>query len=548
MRLNLDLVAAELSAWRPRCFFPHSVALPYDRIETLDSASRPRNGSLFLVDERTYRELPSLWENAGCGFVVIGPLERQRAGMPALALERPSSLASVQGKLLSLHARLNAWTDHIMDAIASGAPLQDVFDIVAQEFRNPLMLSDEAFLFVLTAGHVPEDFHDRFWTPAMETGVCPVERYSDTWRRVGADIHLRRQACLVEDRETGRHYIYRYLASDESLYGMFELADVNAPFSNADIALVEHVASLLELAVRQSAFRKYSEQANDPLYRLLEGHPVDDYALHALLERRGWSAADPFYTCYVVNSVDMPDLELSAQLSMTANTALLYPLEEESPDTAVTDPSYELGRHVERQIANRLPYSCLFSTEDGCILVVREEDHALSDLRDRMEQKRFDENDPIELLIGISSLHTGFRELAIARDQAKRALRWAKTAQGGMLGSARACFYDDAFCLDLADRLDVQENVKWLVPESVARLAAYDKAENAGYQETLIAYLEHGCNMNRTADALFIHRNTLAYRIKRIRAISGINLENLSPGDGLLRIWLACRILRDLPQ
>lgn len=99
MRLNLDLVAAELSAWRPRCFFPHSVALPYDRIEALDSASRPRNGSLFLVDERTYRELPSLWENAGCGFVVIGPLERQRAGMPALALERPSSLASIQDKL-----------------------------------------------------------------------------------------------------------------------------------------------------------------------------------------------------------------------------------------------------------------------------------------------------------------------------------------------------------------------------------------------------------------------------------------------------------------
>ena len=87
MRLNLDLVAAELSAWRPRCFFPHSVALPYDRIETLDSASRPRNGSLFLIDERTYRELPSLWENAGCGFVVIGALEGQRAGMPALALE-----------------------------------------------------------------------------------------------------------------------------------------------------------------------------------------------------------------------------------------------------------------------------------------------------------------------------------------------------------------------------------------------------------------------------------------------------------------------------
>ena len=63
---------------------------------------------------------------------------------------------------------------------------------------------------------------------------------------------------------------------------------------------------------------------------------------------------------------------------------------------------------------------------------------------------------------------------------------------------------------------------------------------------TLRVYLDHGCNVNRAADALFVHRNTLAYRIKRIKAISGIDLENPAlPGDDLLRVWLACRMLEE---
>ncbi|WP_428421784.1 helix-turn-helix domain-containing protein [Paraeggerthella hominis] len=43
---------------------------------------------------------------------------------------------------------------------------------------------------------------------------------------------------------------------------------------------------------------------------------------------------------------------------------------------------------------------------------------------------------------------------------------------------------------------------------------------------------------------MFVHRNTLSYRLKRIKAISGMDLEDpSSAGTDLLRILLSCRIV-----
>ena len=69
--------------------------------------------------------------------------------------------------------------------------------------------------------------------------------------------------------------------------------------------------------------------------------------------------------------------------------------------------------------------------------------------------------------------------------------------------------------------------------------ARADAEDGAAYVETALAYLGNGCNASRTAEALFIHRNTLAYRLKRIKALSGIDLENpAAAGTDLLRVHL----------
>ena len=44
--------------------------------------------------------------------------------------------------------------------------------------------------------------------------------------------------------------------------------------------------------------------------------------------------------------------------------------------------------------------------------------------------------------------------------------------------------------------------------------------------DTLDAYLAHGGNSSATAAALYLHRNTLTYRLRRITALSGLDLAD----------------------
>lgn len=56
-------------------------------------------------------------------------------------------------------------------------------------------------------------------------------------------------------------------------------------------------------------------------------------------------------------------------------------------------------------------------------------------------------------------------------------------------------------------------------------LQDYDAANSSDYVGTLREYLAAQGNLQRTAERLFVHRNTLHYRLKRIQEITGADLE-----------------------
>lgn len=72
-----------------------------------------------------------------------------------------------------------------------------------------------------------------------------------------------------------------------------------------------------------------------------------------------------------------------------------------------------------------------------------------------------------------------------------------------------------------------------LEKEIIERLL--DAGEN-GLIETLRVYFEHNASVAETARALFIHRNTLQYRFRQIREITGFDIHNV---DDLVQLRLA---------
>ena len=74
---------------------------------------------------------------------------------------------------------------------------------------------------------------------------------------------------------------------------------------------------------------------------------------------------------------------------------------------------------------------------------------------------------------------------------------------------------------------------KYLIP-----LEQYDENKNSQLKETMIKYVLSNCNPSRTLQELYIHKNTLYARLKKIEKLLNISF---SSNDDLLNIQLVIK-------
>ena len=79
-----------------------------------------------------------------------------------------------------------------------------------------------------------------------------------------------------------------------------------------------------------------------------------------------------------------------------------------------------------------------------------------------------------------------------------------------------------------------------LLSAAARRIKEYDGDSGTGYALTLRTYLDCSRDSARTAAALSLHQNTLRYRLKRLRDLFGVDLDQ--PGDTLV-LWLSLHVL-----
>lgn len=75
--------------------------------------------------------------------------------------------------------------------------------------------------------------------------------------------------------------------------------------------------------------------------------------------------------------------------------------------------------------------------------------------------------------------------------------------------------------------------------DQIGALLEYDGRHHSGLLITLAQYFDSGCNIDRAAAELSVHRNTLKYRLKRIRELLG---SDLNDGPTRLNLHLATRV------
>ena len=79
--------------------------------------------------------------------------------------------------------------------------------------------------------------------------------------------------------------------------------------------------------------------------------------------------------------------------------------------------------------------------------------------------------------------------------------------------------------------------------EKLRTLEEYDHANGTFLQDTLLAYYLNGFSVGKTAEALFIHRNSLQYRINKIEELLGMELDDYMEYLNLINCILIKRLM-----
>jgi len=132
-----------------------------------------------------------------------------------------------------------------------------------------------------------------------------------------------------------------------------------------------------------------------------------------------------------------------------------------------------------------------------------------------------EKRDPVA--IGIAGPARSLQDLASTRTDAERALRAVRRGAG----PARAAWFEDIYLETVLDRLaDLLASEASTPRGPVARLCDYDAGNGTDLTASLLAYLEAFGDTGCAAAAVHVHPNTFRYRIRRVREVSGIDLDD----------------------
>lgn len=299
---------------------------------------------------------------------------------------------------------------------------------------------------------------------------------------------------------------------------------------------------------------RYCEEKNLPLFELPEKYPLIDLSQiicrKLVLEENDRNAAEQLFSSILdaehlsrervmaqarYLNIDLEGSFFVAEFAFTSKKA---------ESGCENEDSLAAGRNVKPMIHSELSgyikQDILILPQAGSILALipdREETEScikeiFSRIVDRAQQEY-----GMDLRIGVGNSKAYLDEVKKSRNEASAALRAAEVS--GLKGNI--FFYRDQGIYTLLSHVDDTRILDTYVEEKLGKLLQADELNDGKLSETLENYLNCSCNAKKTAEEMFLHRNTLNYRLKKIREILDCDLEKL---DTCLELKLAFLIWR----
>jgi hypothetical protein len=378
----------------------------------------------------------------------------------------------------------------LLDAVLGDTDVQGLVDLAYSILENPICIFDSNFTYISYSKAA--NINNSFWCDMVANGSISRENLAQLRKeRVFQNDLMKQSPFLCEKGVFSHERIVDHIRMNNKTVATVIIWGSERPFRKVDLKVTALLVNVLAMAMKKSLTLHYSKVLAFEYFikDLLDGRLKDDETIAKKLKSFKWIPKDSYYTILAVDMSEYDD-------TLATQEYIRGRLEELVPGSR----ALIYGRHV-----------VLLTARNGVESVPEFESGDMGDFF------------RTEKLYGGLSLE--FRCLADMKKHFNQAIYAVDT--GRRISQAKAVFrYKDYMLNDLIDLARENRQLKDICHPALLNLQEYDRLNNTCYAYTLELYLKNERNIALTAKVLCTHRNTLLYRIERIKGILGCNLDD----------------------
>lgn len=498
MKLNLHIIARDLQQLETKCDLSRS---PYEMNIGFASIVESNVGAGQLKSDRLY--IMRAKDVRSAVISAVGPLSIFSIGEPpAVAFDmkrhdiawttRNVSLSKVADLVNETIATYEDWISDVHRSLSGNQPLRAIGELSEKVLDGPIWMWDcqyQTIFHVMTKSRyaLPELY--KFHNDNEPFPIEEMNAINDTFR----DLQKERLPYLLPPM-FGYYSLCYNLYSGNRFTGTISLDCVSKDATTREQALLKLLGDIISQNLSwQTHISKHASFAMRALTdQLLQGQQVSTDKLCASLSKRGWSVDDP-YRCFVAQ----------AEEGIKYPEGFLIPIAERVCDK------------VRETIFNVSDGNLVFIT-NVVTFSVTEIENLPQTIFERLKWEK------MQAVVGASSVFSNYENLYYFKKQAEEAI-----ILGMKQDRSKAVFiFEDYIIQAIVMRCTADSIPDTLVPSTLLRLQAYDKAHDGDLATVLRTYLDNNLSTNKTAQDLYIHRNTLLSRLKKIEEVGRIDLED----------------------
>ncbi len=431
-------------------------------------------------------------------------------------------LREIFDKQAGILYRLDEIHQKLMSVVLSGGGLKDICSMLNGIVENPVLVKDYVF-----GRHVKAAVGDKE-SNAAKSMLKSIESSKNIFADVLSGIkepYIKISEKSVEDSQKLIQRLVFPIAAGQKIYGEIQILGLSREINQVDVRAVQYTCAIiaLEIIKQISVFEVESRHRNEFMEELLSIDP----SLHmAAIERAEAFGLTEDYS-YMLLSISMErGGRLSEDASQSKGSLLKRKL-----ISALENEAEGKSKVLVASRGDNITVLLGFNNSD-CAESVKER---LNKLAEKAHEIINSTEGEVSCFIGISRPCRQLSELHKKNEEAKKALSFSR-----IFKNRKTMHYDDLGIFRLLCIEHQESEIKKFCHETVLPLLEYDKNKDGELIKTLRTYFECGGNLKQVCKQMYIHYNTILYRIQKIQQITGVDL---SDSNARLNLEISLKIM-----